>query len=67
MRNISKINEKINTQVSASNESYIDIDNMLKNNKITEGDVYMAIIKDLKEKVDELVDEVNILKNQKCL
>ncbi len=64
MSNISKISEKINTQVSASNESYIDIDNMLKNNKITEGDVYMAIIKDLKEKVDELVDEVNILKNQ---
>lgn len=64
MSNISKISEKINTQVSASNESYIDIDNMLKNNKITEGDVYMAIIKDLKEKVDELVDEVNTLKNQ---
>ena len=64
MSNISKISEKINTQVSASNESYIDIDNMLKNNKITEGDVYIAIIKDLKEKVDELVDEVNILKNQ---
>ena len=64
MSNISKISEKINTQVSASNESYIDIDNILKNNEITEGDVYMAIIKDLKEKVDELVDEVNILKNQ---
>ena len=64
MSNISKISEKINTQVSASNESYIDIDNMLENNKITEGDVYMAIIKDLKEKVDELVDEVNTLKNQ---
>ena len=64
MSNISKISEKINTQVSASNESYIDIDNMLKNNKITEGDVYIAIIIDLKEKVDELVDEVNTLKNQ---
>ena len=64
MSNISKISEKINTQVSASNESYIDIDNMLENNKITEGDVYMAIIKDIKEKVDELVDEVNTLKNQ---
>ena len=64
MSNISKISEKINTQVSASNESYIDIDNILKNNEITEGDVYMAIIKDLKEKVDELVDEVNTLKNQ---
>ena len=64
MSNISKISEKINTQVSASNESYISIDNMLKNNEIVEGDVYMAIIKDLKEKIDELVDEVNTLKNQ---
>ncbi len=63
MSNISKISEKINTQASASNQSYIDIDNMLKNTEIIEGDVYMAIIKDLKEKVDELVDEVNTLKN----
>ena len=64
MSNISKISEKINTQVSASNQSYIDIDNMLKNTEIIEGDVYMSIIKDLKEKIDELVDEVNTLKNQ---
>ena len=64
MSNISKISEKINTQVSASNQSYIDVDNILKNTEITEGDIYMVIIKDLKEKVDELVDEVNTLKNQ---
>ena len=64
MSNISKISEKINTQVSASNQSYIDVDNVLKNTEITEGDIYMVIIKDLKEKVDELVDEVNKLKNQ---
>ena len=64
MSNISKISEKINTQVSASNESYISIDNVLKSSEITEDDVYIAIIKDLKEKVDELVDEVNTLKNQ---
>ena len=64
MSNISKISEKINTQVSASNQSYIDVDNMLKNTEITEDDIYMVIIKDLKEKVDELVDEVNTLKNQ---
>ena len=64
MSNINKISEKINTQVSASNESYISIDNVLKSSEITEDDVYIAIIKDLKEKVDELVDEVNILKNQ---
>ena len=64
MSNISKISEKINTQVSASNQSYIDVDNVLKNTEITEGDIYMVIIKDLKEKVDELVDEVNTLKNQ---
>ena len=64
MSNISKISEKINTQVSASNQSYIDVDNVLKNTEITEGDIYMVIIKDLKEKVDELVNEVNTLKNQ---
>ena len=64
MSNISKISEKINTQVSASNQSYIDVDNMLKNTEITEDDIYMVIIKDLKEKVDELVNEVNTLKNQ---
>ena len=64
MSNISKISEKINTQVSAANQSYIDVDNMLKNTEITEDDIYMVIIKDLKEKVDELVDEVNTLKNQ---
>ena len=64
MSNISKISEKINTQVSASNQSYIDVDNMLKNTEITENDIYMVIIKDLKEKVDELVNEVNTLKNQ---
>ena len=64
MSNISKISEKINTQVSASNQSYIDVDNMLKNTEITEDDIYMVIIKDLKEKIDELVDEVNTLKNQ---
>ena len=63
MSNISKISEKINTQVSASNQSYITIDNTFKNNETIE-DMYMVIIKDLKEKVDELVDEVNILKNQ---
>jgi division protein CdvB (Snf7/Vps24/ESCRT-III family) len=63
MSNISKISEKINTQVSASNESYITIDNTFKNNETIE-DTYMVIIKDLKEKVDELVDEVNKLKNQ---
>ena len=49
MSNISKISEKINTQVSASNQSYIDVDNVLKNTEITEGDIYMVIIKDLKE------------------
>ncbi len=64
MSNISKISEKINTQVSASNQSYIDVDNMLKNTEITEDDIYMVIIKDLKEKIDELVNEVNTLKNQ---
>ena len=64
MSNISKISEKINTQVSASNQSYIDVDNMLKNTEITENDIYMVIIKDLKEKIDELVSEVNTLKNQ---
>ena len=64
MSNISKISEKINTQVSASNQSYIDVDNMLKNTEITEDDIYMVIIKDLKEKIDELVSEVNTLKNQ---
>ena len=64
MSNISKISEKINTQVSASNQSYIDVDNVLKNTEITEGDIYMVIIKDLKEKIDELVDEVNTLKNK---
>ncbi len=64
MSNISKISEKINTQVSASNQSYIDINNMLQNTETIEGDVYMAIIKDLKEKIDELVEEVNTLKNQ---
>ena len=63
MSNISKISEKINTQVSASNQSYITIDNTFKNNETIE-DTYMVIIKDLKEKVDELVDEVNKLKNQ---
>ena len=52
MSNISKISERINTQVSASNESYISIDNVLKSSEITEDDVYIAIIKDLKEKVD---------------
>ena len=31
MSNISKISEKINTQVSASNQTYIIIDNILKN------------------------------------
>ena len=64
MSNINKISEKINTQVSASNQTYIIIDNMLKNTETTENDVYIAIIKDLKEKIDELVNEVNILKNQ---
>ena len=64
MSNISKISEKINTQVSASNQSYIDVDNMLKNTEIIEDDIYMVIIKDLKEKIDELVNEVNTLKNQ---
>ena len=64
MSNISKISEKINTQVSASNQSYIDVDNVLKNTEITEGYIYMVIIKDLKEKIDELVDEVNTLKNK---
>ena len=64
MSNISKISEKINTQVSASNQTYIIIDNMLKNTETTENDVYIAIIKDLKEKIDELVNEVNTLKNQ---
>ena len=51
MSNISKISEKINTQVSASNESYIDIDNMLKNNKIFKkfyeeeySDIYLYIV-----------------------
>ncbi len=63
MSNISKISEKINTQVSASNQSYITIDNTFKNNETIE-DTYMVIIKDLKEKIDELVDEVNKLKNQ---
>lgn len=64
MSNINKISEKINTQVSASNQTYIIIDNMLKNTETTENDVYIAIIKDLKEKIDELVNEVNTLKNQ---
>ena len=64
MSNINKISEKINTQVSASNQTYIIIDNMLKNTEITEDDIYMVIIKDLKEKIDELVSEVNTLKNQ---
>lgn len=63
MSNISKISEKINTQVSASNQSYITIDNTFKNNETIE-DTYMVIIKDLQEKIDELVDEVNKLKNQ---
>ena len=64
MSNINKISEKLNTQVSASNQTYIIIDNMLKNTETTENDVYIAIIKDLKEKIDELVNEVNTLKNQ---
>ena len=64
MSNISKISEKINTQVSASNQLYVNVNNMFTNNEVTESDVYIAIIKDLKEKIDELVDEVNTLKNK---
>jgi len=62
MSDITKINDNINTQVSGSNKSYTLLDTMLKNNDIISEDHYMLAIKLLKEKIDELVVEVNKLK-----
>ena len=64
MSDITKINDNINTQVSGSNKSYTLLDTMLKDNDIISEDHYMLAIKLLKEKIDELVVEVNKLKNQ---
>jgi|11BtaG_2_1085332.scaffolds.fasta_scaffold01209_2 hypothetical protein len=64
MSDITKINDNINTQVSGSNKSYTLLDTMLKDNNIISEDHYMLAIKLLKEKIDELVVEVNKLKNQ---
>ena len=62
MSDITKINDNINTQVSGSNKSYTLLDTMLKDNNIISEDHYMLAIKLLKEKIDELVVEVNKLK-----
>jgi len=62
MSDITKINDNINTQVSGSNKSYTLLDTMLKDNDIVSEDHYMLAIKILKEKIDELVVEVNKLK-----
>tara|TARA_Y100000385_G_scaffold237257_1_gene251691 strand:- start:727 stop:918 length:192 start_codon:yes stop_codon:yes gene_type:complete len=62
MSDITKINDNINTQVSGSNKSYTLLDTMLKDNDIISEDHYMLAIKLLKEKIDELVVEVNKLK-----
>jgi len=64
MSDITKINDNIKTQVSGSNKSYTLLDTMLKDNDIISEDHYMLAIKLLKEKIDELVVEVNKLKNQ---
>ena len=63
MSNITKVQYKIDTEVSNSDENYKQIDDMLKNNTISTEDHYILIIKLMKEKIDELVDEVNTLKN----
>ena len=63
MSDITKINDNINTQVSGSDKSYTLLDTMLKDNDIISEDHYMLAIKILKEKIDELVVEVNKLKN----
>ena len=62
MSDITKINDNINTQVSGSDKSYTLLDTMLKDNDIISEDHYMLAIKLLKEKIDELVVEVNKLK-----
>tara|TARA_R110001632_G_C11218447_1_gene405200 strand:- start:49 stop:240 length:192 start_codon:yes stop_codon:yes gene_type:complete len=59
---ISKIQNKIDTEVSNSNESYKVLDSMIKDSEVSVEDHYILIIKLMKEKIDELVDEVNSLK-----
>ena len=62
---INKIQNKIDVEVSNSNESYKVLDSMMKNNEVSVEDHYMLIINLMKDKIDELVDEVNSLKQNK--
>tara|TARA_X000001388_G_C2214019_1_gene116355 strand:+ start:1043 stop:1237 length:195 start_codon:yes stop_codon:yes gene_type:complete len=62
---ITKIQDKINTEVLNSNEAYEVLDAMIKDIELSNEDHYMLIIKLMKEKIDELVDEVNSLKQSK--
>jgi hypothetical protein len=59
---IEKIQDKIDAEVSSSNENYRQIDSMIKDNELSSEDQYILIIKLMKEKIDELVVEVNKLK-----
>jgi hypothetical protein len=59
---IEKIQDKIDAEVSSSNENYKQIDSMIKDNELSSEDQYILIIKLMKEKIDELVVEVNKLK-----
>ena len=61
---IEKIQDKIDTEVLNSSENYKQIDSMIKNNELASEDQYVLIIKLMKEKIDELVTEVNKLKGE---
>tara|TARA_R100000278_G_C5428720_1_gene149325 strand:+ start:587 stop:778 length:192 start_codon:yes stop_codon:yes gene_type:complete len=60
---ITKVQNKIDTEVANSNETYKVLDTMIKTDEVSSQDHYILIIKLLKEKIDELVDEVNNLKS----